>query len=340
MRFLFHCRNTTGLGHLIRGKNIANAIQQIDPDVEVIFTGNRESVAPRLIEFPYLPYLSSERMIALQPDVVIADTLFPNWNIPDGIRFVYVMRKIKADHLHKFLENPLAKRADFVLIPHPREECANEFPVWIKQKACWVGPIVREPDRQIQQFLREKYEIQENTTVITSTVGGGGRTDESSFFFGIVSALHKQLNKFFSHLRHFVVLGPYSQVSLLPRKAMTILRLEPELHNLIALSNLVIAEGGYNTVNEIRRAKVPAIFIPAVRKHDNQEERVRTLEAKGYCAVFMDRSIEATVDGILKLIGSDGRLNAMQINLQQDDFQTGNRLAAAKILELARSARI
>ena len=40
MRFLFHCRNSTGLGHLVRGNNIAVAIRQLAPSAEILFTGD------------------------------------------------------------------------------------------------------------------------------------------------------------------------------------------------------------------------------------------------------------------------------------------------------------
>ena len=318
----------------MRGRNIAIAILKLAPEVEIIFTGNRESVAPLFMEFPYKPYLNSERVAALKPNAVVFDTLIPNWRVPRNTPIVYVMRRIRPETQHKILDNPAIARMDMVLIPHSKEEFTDELPFSIQQKAFWVGPIVRDTDLQTRMSLRQKYDIQESDFVITCTAGGGGKIEESSFFFGVVSKVHESLRDVLRNLRNFVVLGPYSRISVPRQKGMTILRFEPEMHNLIALSNLVIAEGGYNTVNETRRAKVPAVYIPSIRKLDNQEERVRALEEKGLCAVFTDRSLDVVADGILKIILSKTSLDRMKFNFEQDHFETGNLQAAKKILEL------
>jgi predicted glycosyltransferase len=336
MRCLFHCRNTTGLGHLMRGHNIARALHKLSPEVEIIFTGNRESVAPAFLEYPYVPYLGTKSVAALHPDVIVLDTLFPNWKIEDNVTVVYVMRQIRQAKLQTFLGDPLAARTDAVLIPHYQEEFSADLPDWFVKKAYWVGPIVREPNQKIQNLLRKKFEIEKTDFILTSNAGGGGKTEESSFFFDIISAVHESLRSVFSNLRHFVVLGPYSHVTVSPQSRMTILPMEPHLNDLFALSNVVIAKGGYNTVHEVLAAKVPAIFIPSSRKYDNQEERVRNMEKKGLCAVFTGSSINDIASQILEIFNRGTKFAEMKSHLEKEPLIIGNRTAAARILGIAK----
>ena len=342
MRFLFHCRNTTGLGHLMRGRNIAREIRKIAPSAEILFTGNDKSVVSLSGEFPYAPDLNFENLAFFRPDVVVFDTLFPEWTktqVPaSNIRMVYVMRKIRPERRDDFFGHPLFARMDLILIPHTREDFSDGLPVCVQQRTFWVGPIVREINLQVQRSLCEKYKIGKEDFVVTSTVGGGGKKNQSRAFFEIVSTLHKRLYPVLPNLRHFAVLGPYSPICLDAQDGMTLLQFEPEMQNLFALSSLVIGEGGYNTVQEVRLAKTPAVFLPSLRLLDNQEERVRPLEKKGLCAVFTEGSPDYVAGKILEICLSKSRLDEMKTNYLQDHFETGNLAAAKKILELANSS--
>ena len=104
--------------------------------------------------------------------------------------------------------------------------------------------------------------------------------------------------------------------------------------NLLALSNLVIAEGGYNTVNEIRLAKTPAVFLPSARNFDDQEERVRELAAQGLAVVFTQGDPTAIAQTILELCSTESGLRAIQQRYAADRMETGNRTAAEHIVRL------
>jgi predicted glycosyltransferase len=340
LRFLFHCRNTTGLGHLMRGRNIATALRQIDPSADIAFTGNPESFAPFLGEFPYLPDLSGEDVARLRPDVLIFDTLLPPWPVPADTALVYVMRKIRPQQRDRFLNDPLLEKTALILIPHTREDYPDDLPSHLQDKACWVGPIVRTPGVEAQGHLRAKYDIEEGEFVLTSTAGGGGRP-ESAFFFDTIAEVHRRLHASIPRFRHFAVAGPYCTRVLPALEGLTALRFEPAINDLFGLSNLVIAEGGYNTVHEVLMARVPAVFLPAARKLDDQEERVRALERDGLCAVFAGRSSDA-VEGIVDMCLTRSRVDQMKANATRLSLQPANLTAAAKLLEVAtrvRSAR-
>jgi UDP-N-acetylglucosamine:LPS N-acetylglucosamine transferase len=130
------------------------------------------------------------------------------------------------------------------------------------------------------------------------------------------------------------VQGPNYKKKLHPLEGLTIIEDEPELVNLLAISSLVIAEGGYNTVNEIRRVKVPAIFLPSERIYDNQEERVRLLEEEGLAFVFTGELPEKIVERVEEIITSESCLPEIQVSYKADQMLMGNRKAAEKILEL------
>jgi UDP-N-acetylglucosamine:LPS N-acetylglucosamine transferase len=114
---------------------------------------------------------------------------------------------------------------------------------------------------------------------------------------------------------------------------MQVVAHEPELGNLIALAGLVIAEGGYNTVNEVRLARTPAVFLPGERSYDDQVGRVEVLEQHGAALVFADRDLAIVVPQIAALATDRARLDAMRC-AYGTALDTGNRAAAAAIIEL------
>jgi UDP-N-acetylglucosamine:LPS N-acetylglucosamine transferase len=95
----------------------------------------------------------------------------------------------------------------------------------------------------------------------------------------------------------------------------------------------VIAEGGYNTVNELRVAQAPAIFLPGERSYDDQAERVRGLQRRGLAAVFEQRGRAAAA--IAALAANDAWLGAARARYAGDQITLGNRAAAEHILALA-----
>ena len=104
--------------------------------------------------------------------------------------------------------------------------------------------------------------------------------------------------------------------------------------NLFAISDLVIAEGGYNSVNEIRVAKAPAIFLPGKRNYDDQEERVHGLEKRGLAFVFKDQSPNFIAEKVLEIVSSESCLPAIRERYNFDQVARGNRKAAEYILEI------
>ena len=345
-RLLFQSHNRRGLGHLMRGLNLARAVRRLEPDADILFYARNRS-AESLCGPPFRAFVEPdeqgtshwpELMQAFAPDVVIYDTMLPRdpsteAAAPDARR-VYVMRKMRDEKQDGVFSNPFLDCIDLVLIPHTREEFDHVLPPALDARSAFVGPIIRLPEAANQDRLRLKYAIQPTDFVLTSTVGGGGFAEQAEAFFRAVYAVHQRLHSRLPRLRHLVVQGPNFAGTLAPLPGMTVVEYEPDLIDLLALSDLVIAEGGYNTVNEVRVAKTPAVFLPSTRNLDDQEERVRALERRGLAAVCANEAPEAVAARVEELCTSPSWLSAVRRRYADDRPHTGNQAAAERILGL------
>lgn len=346
-RFLFQVRNRRGLGHMMRGLNIARELRALDPAAEILFyLRTPPSAGFWNDDFRYVVERDPdglthwpEVLACFAPDVVVYDTMLPRdpagEPLVEGARYVYIMRRCLEEKQREVFRNAFLDRVNAILIPHVSEQFGYELPERIRARTRYVGPIVRLPETSAQEALRAKYGIRPGDFVLTSTVGGGGFEAQADAFFATVFEVHRQLHGILAHLRHLVIQGPNYAKTLRPIAGMTVVGFEPEMINLLALSDLVIAEGGYNTVNEIRITKTPAIFLPSERGNDNQEERVREFEAKGLGFVFTGAAAEAIAGKILELHRSGSALGDIRARYAADRVEFGNRAAAQRMLELA-----
>ena len=104
----------------------------------------------------------------------------------------------------------------------------------------------------------------------------------------------------------------------------------------IAAADLVMAEGGYNTVAEIRLAQVPAVFLPSARGLDDQLARVQPLADRSQALVFDDQASSSTVADTVRSLLATGGLDAMRSVAQTDHLELGNQRAGELLAELLR----
>lgn len=347
-RFLFRIANRRGLGHLMRGLNIAREIKLLRPDAEILFLVR---VAPPAelwnaafcyrVEHEAAGYMDwPEAVRSFRPDVVVYDTMLPKdgeWEgEPGGLRRAYIMRKWKDELQSEVFGHPLLRRVDAAIVPHTAVEFGHELPEWLRARTSFVGPIVRLPDPAIQEEMKRKYGVTPGAFLLTSTVGGGGFEAQADAFFRTVLAVHRRIAPLLPRLRHVVVKGPNYAKPLEAGPGMTVIDTEPQLVNLLAASELVIAEGGYNTVNEVRITRSPALFLPSSRGKDDQVHRVRELEGRGLARVFAEPADpDAVARAVLELATGDA-LAEMRRRYQGEGVEIGNRRAAETIVGLAR----
>jgi UDP-N-acetylglucosamine:LPS N-acetylglucosamine transferase len=333
---------------MMRGLNIAREIRALDPSADILFY-LRTAPAPGFwkADFRYVVESDPEGLShwpdvlrEFRPDVVVYDTMLPADPAAEPVaasaRYVYVMRKCLEDKQRAVFANPFLERMAAILVPHVPEQFGYAVPETIRDRTRFVGPIVRLPDPACQVSLRSKYGLGEGDFLLTSTVGGGGFEAQADVFFATVFAVHRRLREAGIRMRHIVVQGPNYAKTLAPLEGMDVVAVEPDMIDLLAISDLVIAEGGYNTVNEIRVTRTPAIFLPSERGNDNQEERVRALERAGLGFVFAPLQAESVAAKVIELRRDPAMLRAIRSRYAADRAELGNRAAAEYILELLR----
>jgi glycosyl transferase family 28 len=269
------------------------------------------------------------------PDVVVYDTMLPaDPEAEPDARRVYVMRKCKAERQEAILAHPFLATVDLGIIPHTRHEFGYELPADVARRSLFAGPIVRAGDPAAHAGLRERHGLDGARFVLVSSAGGGGFEATAGPFFAAVWAAHELLADRLPGLRHVVVLGPHRDAAPAALPGMSLVRAEPELASLFSLADLVVAEGGYNSVNEIRLAKAPAVFVPGDRRYDDQHERVQDLADRGL-AVVATGGTEAVAAQIADVACSPLTLRSLRHRYEADRVPIGNERAARAILALA-----
>ena len=348
-RYLFQVRNRRGLGHLMRGLNIARELRALDAQAEILFylrvppppgfwppgIGQAVETDPQSMrDWPAV-------LAAFAPDVVVYDTMLPRDASAEprapSARLAYVMRKCREERQREVFEHPMLAQMDRVLVPHTAEEFGYALPEAIAPRTAFVGPIVRGPEAAVQQRLRARYGLGAHDFVLTSTTGGGGFEAQADAFFATVAEAHQHLHAAIPALRHLVVRGPNYAKPLAGAPGMTVIDVEPDLIDLLAVSDAAIVEGGYNTVHELRMTATPAVFLPGERGNDDQLERAQAMAAQGFGFVEPGAAAgERVAARILELYRQPAVREAIRARHAARPLHTGNRAAARLLSELAR----
>jgi predicted glycosyltransferase len=339
---LFSVPGRRGLGHVMRGLNVAREIRKVDPTAECVFVSRggavRDVVGDEFRVVVVAP--EDERPAALvgaerlDPHVVVHDTA-----LPDDVRVgdaapVYVMRRSLPERQREVMDSPALRDVALIVVPHTREDFGYDVPADLVQRCRFVGPIARRPTSEGAVRARERYDAQGHF-LVTSTVGGGGFREQAEAFLAVAAAVQVELGGRRPDVRHVVVRGPNFTGTAAALPGAREVTFDPELVELLAASDLVVAEGGYNTVLEVRLAQVPAVFLPSVRSWDDQEGRVRELERSGLARVLVEPSPAEAASVIAGLAGDAAWLAAVHDRYALEHLQTGNRAAAEALLELA-----
>lgn len=351
MKFLFQIYDRRGLGHLVRGSNLAAALLELAPQARLRFCALRE--APADWPLPPVEWVHERdpesaatwrsELASFAPDVAVYDTVLPKPGQPEvdhaRARIAYVMRRSKAERQAAVFQHPLIARAQLLLVPHAEAEFGYALPPELVARTRFTGPIVRRANPVARERVRERYGIAAGDFLLVSTPGGGGFEEHARAFFRTVFGIHAAVAARVSRLRHICVCGPRFSAPLDALPGMQVVAAEPQMPELLSLADLAIVEGGYNTVHELRAAKTPAIFLPSPRSHDDQAERVRHLAAAGLGLVFSELPCEAIAREVAALCAEPARLAGMRACYASDHFEPGNRRAAQALLELAEAGQ-
>lgn len=343
-RILFHASSRRGLGHAMRSANLARAVATVDPRAATLV--HVATPAAGLACGTDVPWVASDvgtagawRSIvsAFRPSLVVFDTVLPGAWADDVTPRAFVWRQtVEARHAEALADGRLADMR-VIVVPHERHEFGRDVPPALSARTVFAGPIVRKTDADGQARVRRRYGLQPDDVVVTSTVGGGGFAGSARWLLDVVVAAHSRLQARLPRLRHLVVRGPLGTHQPDPvLSGLMLVDADPDLVHLMAVSHLVVAEAGYNTVNEIRMTGVPALLVPGERRYDDQHVRAFDLARLGVARVVTRHSSDAAIDAIVDLAADAPALAAMRVASRAQHLRVGNATAAAALLDAAR----
>lgn len=342
-RLLFHSPSRRGLGHVMRSANLARATVARDHRAAVLVQVSNGAAGQVLGDD--VPWVAEDHTLegrwahlleTFRPSLVVFDTLLPGDWASDDVPRAFVWRRCNPERHRAIANDPRLQRMRLVIVPHAREESAYDLPAAIAERTVYTGPIVRPSTFEGQARVRERYGLDDDMVVV-STLGGGGFDESATWLLSAVLAAHEEMAAQLVNLRHILVLGPMSGMAAPPAMPkLTVVGTEPDLVDLFALADMVVAEAGYNTVHELRQLGVPTLFVPGDRTFDDQTQRAEALARRGLARVTTRTSQADAVRAIVELATDERARLDMRTRAQRNVYQTGNATAAAALLDAAR----
>ncbi len=253
---------------------------------------------------------------AYNPDIMIYDTA--TWaEVSNAVRTcqvkpkeVFILRA-RRDMKRYFEENQeIFSHLDLLVFPHSEDELnPAEIPPYLRKKYFVSGSILRRDVSEInKEVIEEKYAVEDDSQFIITVTNGGGNSlqeDKEHFLQDVLQAIFNCDDKLPPNYKVIVVAGPLLlNITLpsihLPHGELIIREYEPLMIDLMALSNLVICRGGYNTINEVISINTPTIAIPAERLSDDQFSRVEKVASKSDS--ILPIRIEMLEDALINII--------------------------------------
>jgi UDP-N-acetylglucosamine:LPS N-acetylglucosamine transferase len=239
------------------------------------------------------PYLNAA-IKKTRPDIAIFETFYPadfaSLKFPDITRKILLVKTNIRNNLKYFLNSSGEKFFDQILVLDDVDgenrklvKTANDF---LKERKFFsFGPIIKSLDSLNIEKIRKRYSISDNEYNVLVSMGGGGyKADdgkmESEHLTEMLIKAHKILRSDIKNIK-FIILSGYFSKKHPSGKNIIINKHENNFMELLSLANLIISQGGVNTVNEVRSIGAPAIFIPAKRSSDDQKRRVEKISKIG-----------------------------------------------------------
>ncbi len=332
----------------MRGLNIAKALLALRPEARVVFhldsqppPGFWPEDIPHEIEDGTPDHTGTALARGWSPQVQVFDTVLPEAGELQALRaaapgcaLAFVMRRGLPTQQQALYADPALAAMDLVLVPHTAAEFGHALPEWLASRSHFVGPVMRRPEAPRQRALEQRLGLRLGDLVLTSTIGSGGAGTSARRLFDTVADAHGRLMELpqWRPWRHLVVLGPWFEATVQALPGMTVLAIEPDLVDLLARSDMVVAGGGYNTVEELTLVRTPAVLLPSPGGSDDPLDRARRLADLG-CCVMLQPGDGAGLARVLALLAGDPRLRE-RMRERFPQMQVGNKAAARLLLAL------
>ncbi len=365
LKVVFFAIDGIGLGHIRRGINIAKELQRITR-AKFLFatnsrfcqffteenfnylTGGADPVEWCNHKISYEEYLRINEAFLISaiddfcPDIVIFDFIV----MPEVIRYVkikdifsvYILREINNFDFFIPLRQVIAS-FDLVLLTGVKngffKKCAAGAG-FDKRKIFYVGNIFRRPDKKKIAPVKNKYRKRKGEILITISIGGGGGGNdflrEIKKFVLNIFLVSTKIN-YHNKIRWLFIKGPFFPASFPFPKGIEAFDYERNLTELFSISDLIIATGGYNTVNEIIAARRPALIYPLAHKElfaESQSLRAAAYESKGFIKILKGEGLDDFIR-TFKTVLRPGVLDDMKKAYRGFRHPNGARLAARLI---------
>jgi UDP-N-acetylglucosamine--N-acetylmuramyl-(pentapeptide) pyrophosphoryl-undecaprenol N-acetylglucosamine transferase len=348
----FQPPNHVGLGHVSRLVAIALAIRSLEPRIKLPFIidgdphGLVEAEGFPCLRLPSLDAVengrawdgweASERRAiivktavamvhALRPSLIVFDC-FPHSAVQEVVLrelvpAAIVIRKMKQPQMRQQFKALQAYRSRIqaILVPHADGEI--DIPNDLRSCTTFTGPIVR----SVSSSSGRLRPTPGHRWVVIC--GGGGGYPGTVGFYNLALAAVACLRARGVSIEAVLVAGPlfkdWWDLDLV--SPVRVLPFDPQLSATLSEADLVLCQGGYNTIAEIRALGVPAICVPADRASDDQFERAREA-ASGNMQVYCGTDAHALAE--LMLTGLQQRHQMPVVDT------SGARIAAEVLINL------
>ena len=360
MRLLFYATNGLGLGHVTRLLTIIRAIRRQDPSHEILFVTRCEAgpypkeddvftlriPGPARARSSGLTPKSYYQMVHLllwqaassfDPHLLVVDTfpagpeeeLTPLMKWP--IRKAFVYRDSRADacnspDFRKFLDP-----YQTILVAH--DAGTVRLPDFLKKdpRVHFTG-VISDGTGQTDDGGKKRKEVRdrlglsgEPTALVT--MGGGGDPEAMRILPTVTGWFRRKGVPF------LVATGPLLREippCITAREWFPAWPLAPWLPGF----DMAVSSAGYNTVSELRSAKIPSLLIPFARDLDDQEKRVSEVLGEGWAIQAPSTAEQDLFDGLSRLIEKSSHLTERGLPSPQTGNTADRRQGADRAAEL------
>lgn len=318
---IFMVTNGAGLGHLTRGLAIARRLRALDPSLEIVFFTT--SVATEVIRregfmYFYIPtkaFLSKQMNITQWNEMVkqhlseIIGLYHPIGIVYDGV--LPYSGLLQELHRHRKLTSIWIKREgyktgwdgidaledefDYVIVPMEFNNNFGRKRETKHKRYCHPITLLDEDEAFSREEVRKAFSAYREERLFYVQLGAGNINNIQGLLEIVQSSLLQ--------IKHARIILAESMIGT-PIKPI-----DPDIKVLRSYPNaqyfkgfdFAISAGGYNTVNELVRFKLPALYIPNEQTQvDDQKSRTQAIEANGLGLVLhqmssLDTQIERLV---------------------------------------------
>lgn len=303
---LFLTLNGIGHGHLSRSLQICRWLRRHGRRPVIFYQGHYlSSAASRQpgISFPAIYHLApaaaqaaadeAVRFASLtDPAVIIEDTHPVRVKFPPDVSRVLIVRPTDFSYICS-LNADFASTVDHFLVcdapgspswPYSRQETdrLRQLPKW----TC-IGPIFRRPTAASRGRVTRRYALEEGQPLFVFSMGGGGQVDgckDRENFSRRSVRIAEKIRALFAEPRLLFVTGPLWPDHVPIPEGFEVVRHEPDLHALFAVSTGAVLRPGFNSTWECIASKTPFLPVVGTNYFEPTARRIQCFRERGLVA--------------------------------------------------------